>query len=166
MRTQAVGLLIAGVLTLTIGCAPSPERDESAELAATEAEVETIQDWVNAYEAVANAPDKVDAWLALMTDDVIWMRPGDSSLVGKDTVGFWARHFRELYTVTSSSSSMDEVVASGDLAFVRGTRTSVVTPREGGQPRQLAGKYIYILQRQADGAWKISRSIWNRNPSP
>ena len=166
MRNQSVRLLISGVLTLTIGCAPSPERDESAELAATEAEVETIQDWVSAFQAAGNADDPVDAFLALIADDVIWMRQGDSSLVGKDTVGFWFRHFQELYgDIVTSFRSIDEVVASGDLAFVRGTRTQVATPREGGQ-RQTSGKFIFILQRQADGAWKISRSIWNRNPSP
>ena len=167
MRTQAVGLLIAGIITLTSGCAPSPERDESAELAAKEAEVETIRDWVDAYEAVGESGG-VDAWLALMADDVIWMRPGASTLIGKEEVAFWARHFfQELYgDMVTRSRSIDEVVASGDLAFVRGTQTIVATPREGGQPQQFSGKYIYILQRQADGAWRISRSIWNRNSSP
>ena len=165
MKTQPVSLLIAGILALAIGCAPTPERDESTELAATEAEVGSIQDWVSAHEAAGDADDPADAMLALIADDVIWMRPDDSSLIGKDTVSFWFHHFQELYgDMATSTSSIDEVVASGDLAFVRGTRT-VATPREGGQPRQTTGKFIYILQPQSDGVWKISRSIWNRNQS-
>ena len=156
---------VVAVTLLAVACAPPPEQQEPAveEAASTKADVEAIREWVDAYDAVAG---DVDAWLALMADDVIWMRPGASTLVGKEEIGFWARHARENFELEYSSHSTDEMVASGDLAFVRGTRTVVMVPRAGGERRQVAGKYIFILRRQADGAWKIARSIWNHDPPP
>ena len=160
-----VRVVAVTVLALALACAPPPEQQEPAvaEAVSTEADIEAIREWVDAYDAAAG---DVDAWLALMADDVIWMRPGASTLVGKEEIGFWGRHFRENFEVEYSSHSTDEVVASGDLAFVRGTRTVVMVPRAGGERRQVAGKYIFILRRQADGAWRIARSIWNRDPPP
>ena len=161
-----VRVVAVTVLALAVACAPPPEQEESAveEAVSTEADIEAIRDWVDAYVAAANAAD-VDAWLALMADDVLWMRPGGSTLVGKETIGSWGRDSFE-YAELEYAYTTDEVVVSGDLAYVRGTHTVVVVPRDSGERRQGTGKHIYILRRQPDGAWKATRSIWNGDGSP
>ncbi len=161
-----VRVLAFTVLALTVACVPPPEQQEPAveEAISTEADIEAIRDWVDAYVAVINAAD-ADAWLALMADDVLWMRPGGSTLVGKETIGSWGRDAFE-YAELEFAYTTDEVVVSGDLAYVRGTHTVVVVPRAGGERWQVTGKHIYILRRQPDGAWKATRSIWNSDGSP
>jgi ketosteroid isomerase-like protein len=38
--------------------------------------------------------------------------------------------------------------------------------QKGGRPISIDGKYMTILERQADGSWKIHRDIFNSNTAP
>jgi ketosteroid isomerase-like protein len=58
-------------------------------------------------------------------------------------------------------SIVDDLKLSGDLAFYHGTWTQKNTPKDGGEPRKLNGNAIVILQKQADGAWKIIYHGWS-----
>ena len=158
-----VHVLAFPVLALAVGCGSPPEQQEAAvpEAISTEADIEAIRDRVDAYVVAINAAD-VDAWLEFMADDVLWMRDGGPILVGKEAIGSWGRDAFENAELEYALTT-DEVVVSGDLAYVRGTHTVAVAPRDGSERWQVAGKHIYILRRQADGTWKITRSIWNTN---
>jgi ketosteroid isomerase-like protein len=63
-------------------------------------------------------------------------------------------------TATSAVTSQTMDV-SGDLGFDNGTFTGTMTPTAGGDAMSREGRYIVILRRAADGAWRISRSISN-----
>ncbi|MBV9811991.1 MAG: nuclear transport factor 2 family protein [Acetobacteraceae bacterium] len=54
--------------------------------------------------------------------------------------------------------TVKEVIASGDLAVVRLTWTSTVTPR-GGKPETDDEPGLDVFRRQGDGGWKIIRYI-------
>jgi ketosteroid isomerase-like protein len=60
----------------------------------------------------------------------------------------------------------DEVRVSGDLAFMRITYDETVMPRTGGDPIELSGNWLVILERQQDGAWKWSHEMWSIYPEP
>ncbi|MCL5005750.1 MAG: hypothetical protein M1404_04390 [Acidobacteria bacterium] len=51
---------------------------------------------------------------------------------------------------------------AGDWAYERGNITETVTPKSG-KPLERSLKYLAILNRQADGAWKIHLDIDNSN---
>ena len=54
----------------------------------------------------------------------------------------------------------DETIVDGDLAFQRGSFTMTLTPRQGdGARRDLAGTYLHIYQRKADGSWALTRAM-------
>jgi ketosteroid isomerase-like protein len=54
----------------------------------------------------------------------------------------------------------DETIVDGDLAFQRGSFTMTLTPRAGGgEARNLAGTYLHVYQRRADGAWALTRAM-------
>ena len=100
--------------------------------------------------------------MSLLTDDVLWMVPGQSTLVGKNAV--WSRvgpFFADWRM--NHVSDIDEQRVAGDWAFVRGTYLFQVTPKAGGQTTEEAGKFIYLLERDADDNWKVSQAIWNLN---
>ena len=54
----------------------------------------------------------------------------------------------------------DEVVASGDLAYGVG-RYGGLLPTPAGGHVQETGKYLIVLQRQADGGWKTIADQFN-----
>ena len=55
----------------------------------------------------------------------------------------------------------EEIQDGGDWAFVRGTDTFEMKPRQGGDPVVVRGRGISILRRVEDGSWKFARGITN-----
>ncbi len=53
-----------------------------------------------------------------------------------------------------------------NIAFDRGNYSVTVQEEGMEEPVTVTGKYIAILRLQPDGAWKISRLIWNENTPP
>ncbi len=92
-------------------------------------------------------------------DDLVVMGP-NSIVTGADSVAAAMRAFYDAFTVQVEYSSQ-EVVASGDWGFDRGTLSYTLTPKRGGAPIRANGKYLWIYRRQSDGSWKQSRVIWN-----
>jgi ketosteroid isomerase-like protein len=48
---------------------------------------------------------------------------------------------------------------SGDVAVIWGTYTT--NPAEGEEGITAAGKWVALVEREADGSWKVVRNIWN-----
>lgn len=110
-----------------------------------------VQRWLDATRA-----GDVDPVLQLMAPDVIFLVPGQPPMEGR------AAFERGLLAVLDehvidSSSVIEEVVVSGDLAYCR-TRLSVtVTSRHGQLPMRRDGHTLSILRKNADGAWHLTR---------
>jgi ketosteroid isomerase-like protein len=90
------------------------------------------------------------------------MYAGEPAAIGKEAIRARQQAFRDQATF-EETRSVDEVVVSGDWAFVRWTGTGTVTPKDGGEPGEFNRKGITIFQRQPDNSWKIARVIWNSN---
>ena len=54
----------------------------------------------------------------------------------------------------------DEVEDLGDVATAVGTLSGTVPDGNGGHTA-LAGKFIVLWRKGADGAWRMQRDIWN-----
>ena len=123
------------------------------------AEVEAILQVVEDLDRAENAGD-LEQLLSLLTDDVVWMPPGEPALVGKDALRDW-------YNVDDFSLEIShktkEARVDGDLAYNWGIATGAVTRKADGKRVPLSNKYIQVLRKQPDGAWKISHVIWNGN---
>lgn len=113
--------------------------------------------WISAV----NAGD-LARLLALMTDDVVFLNPGQAP-VGRDgfSTNFSAAHQRARVRCTSE---VEEAVVSGELAFTRSRDTLVVTPRLAGEATQLTGYRITIYRKQADGRWLLARDAHTLAP--
>lgn len=55
---------------------------------------------------------------------------------------------------------------SGDFAYERGTFKTTLTPKSGGPPIVEDGRYLVVLQRQADGSWKLVDNMGNLATAP
>jgi ketosteroid isomerase-like protein len=163
MRSQ-LGLLSLTFLFLCLSaCTPATEQPEAVaeEVATTEADMAAIEtlraDFVTAY----NAED-IDGLLSLFAADAVRMPPDEPALSGTEELrGYFSSRF-ELADIEVSIAN-DETEVAGDWAFARGNFGVRVTPAAGGESVEYTGKWINIMQRQADGSWKISHNIYNND---
>ena len=118
-----------------------------------------------ALEAAENAGD-AEAAVALLADDAVVMVPDFPVQEGKDACAAFLRDvmpaLHEEFQRRAVYSS-DEISEAGDTAIDRGTFSIDVTPRAGGAPAQINGKYLWVLKRSAAGEWKVSRMIISRD---
>lgn len=83
-----------------------------------------------------------------------------------DDLRRWLRAFLEGFRVDWLEFEPLAVETAGHLAYHAYSYSWRVTPRAGGEPIEARGKGLHILRREADGAWRIAREIWNASPAP
>lgn len=114
-----------------------------------------IRQLIETWLAATRAGD-VERVLELMTPDVVFIVPGQSAMVGRAAFEKVLRGMLASHAI-DSSSEIEEVVASGDMAYCR-TRLSVtVTSKHGGTPLQRSGHTLSILRKGEDGRWRVAR---------
>jgi len=152
------------LLAITVpGCTQAVEEEVEIDKAVQEeAAMKAFNEMSEQWSAAANAGD-VDAIAALLTDDCIRMNPDIPILEGKEAAVGRLRAFHKENDVQDHKLVIVEVRLAGDWAYVRGTVTSVVTPKTTGEPMTRSSKWVEIRELQPDGSWKISRTIHNRS---
>lgn len=142
------------ILSVLLGaCVPEPGTPD------TEADIAAVNELRNQEETAAENGD-VEALLALRTEDFVAMPPGGQAVAGREAV----REFlSEMFGQMSMEETVvsEEVTVSGDLAFDRGTFSGTATPAGGGNPIPIEGAYLWVLERQQDGAWKYAIQMWS-----
>ena len=113
--------------------------------------------WIDAVNAGG-----LDRLLALMTDDVVFLNPGQAPL-GRDgfSPGFSAAHQQSRIHCISE---LEEVVVVGEVAYTRSRDALSVVPRAGGEETQLAGHRITVYRKQPDGCWLLARDAHTLSP--
>jgi uncharacterized protein (TIGR02246 family) len=110
-----------------------------------------IATWLFATQA-----GQIEQVLELMTPDVMFLVPGQPAMTGRDAFEKSLRSVLATHAI-ESSSNIEEIVVSGDMAYSR-TRLSVtVTSKHGGTPLQRSGHTLSILRKGDDGRWRLSR---------
>ena len=152
--TNRAGLV--GLLLFAACSAPSPlERDAKADLEAIER--------LHQKDARASREKDFDTLLTLITDDIVFMPPGEQFVRGKDAVSQQQKQYREELAeveILEYRFEFEEVVVAGDYAFEWGTNMGRVRSADGQETEQRA-RLLRILKRQPDGGWKVHRAMWN-----
>jgi uncharacterized protein (TIGR02246 family) len=107
--------------------------------------------------------------LSLCSDDCVMLPPGGDPIVGREAIRrSLAQDLAQEqdYQITEYVHDFAEVRVIGAWAFEWGRFSAAAEPVGGGAPIRSSGKILRILRRQADGAWKVARSIWNNDPAP
>jgi len=150
------------LLLFTFGCRKG-EKGVEAPKANIEADMTAIkssfQDWVKFY----NFGD-FDKVMSLYSEEKpIQMPPNESIRIGKEAILLGYKKTREASDETCESCVVEEVHLSGDSAVARGTDTGTSVPKNGGAPGRYNLKWLVVLERQTNGAWKWVYEIWNDN---
>jgi uncharacterized protein (TIGR02246 family) len=121
--------------------------------AQNESEVERV---VKAYVDALKSNDAQRA-VAFYQDECIYAGPGTPTMRSRDAIrAFVAAAYKAAkvdYEVV-----FDDVDAGTDTASVIGTYSATI--RAAGQtPSTRGGRFLFVLNRQSDGGWKISRAF-------
>ncbi len=157
LRLLAACLAAAGLFA----CTSRPGETKppgAAALGASAEDLAAISRIHQDYVAAHNDSD-ADRLVALFTDDAVLMPMDEPSLSGKQAI---REHYEEFFDQNPSAIELSpvETRVTGDWAFER-IQVKVTLPDGKGEDRHADVKYLWILQRQPDGSWKISRAIYN-----
>lgn len=110
------------------------------------------------YLAAINANDPV-AFLATVTDDIVFIAPNTPTMVGKAEVEPWVRGYFDAVETSWEKTSL-EFVVTGDWAFERYSYKVADLPRGGGDVSVETGNGINIYRLGADDVWRVARDVW------
>ena len=116
---------------------------------------QVIRKLVNTWHAATAAGD-VDAVLALMTEDVVFLVAGQPPMRGRSTFENGLRGLLDSHRI-DSTSEIQEVEVSGTLAYCWSVLKVQITPKTGGNPVIRTGSAVSILKKQANGTWAVVR---------
>ena len=149
---------VALLCLLTVSCAPPPAPEEPPDTTAEDRA--TLEGMIEPFEAAYNAAD-VDGVLAFYDEQTVRMPPNAPATIGIDSVRLSLENTFSQGTPEISITSED-LMLSSDIAVGRGNYVLTITPEEGDAV-VLNGKYLNVSRRQADGSWKIARSMISSN---
>jgi uncharacterized protein (TIGR02246 family) len=112
-----------------------------------------IRELVNTWLSATQAGD-LPTVLGLMTDDVVFMVPGQAPF-GKEA---FEATSEEMETVQiEGTSDIQEIQVLGNWAYLRNYIEMTMTPPGGGTPVRRSGYTLTILRKESDGRWRLAR---------
>jgi uncharacterized protein (TIGR02246 family) len=114
-----------------------------------------IRDLVATWMSASRAGD-VDTVLSLMTDDAVFLVPGQPPMRKADFAAASRAQQGAARPTIDGTSEVEEIVVAGDVAYLRAHLTISVTPPHGGTPMKRAGRTLTILRRE-HGRWLLAR---------
>lgn len=154
--------------TLLAGCQQAQSGNNAAQAASHSND--EIADAIRAQEAQwarDYAARDAAAILTHYAPDATLAAPGAPLATGHDAIRDADRemladpNFQLLF-----SDDRIQVAASRDLAYSRGSFTLRLTDPASHQPATIAGRYVTVWQKQADGSWKAVEDIVTPGPPP
>ena len=121
-----------------------------------ESDEQEIRQLVTAWMAATKSGD-IDTVLSLMSEDVVFLLPGQAPMIGRSAFAAAAKaHAGQAAPQFDGTSQIQEIQVFGDWAFMWTKLTVVVTPPGGAAPMTRAGPTLSILKRQ-NGKWVLAR---------
>lgn len=120
-------------------------------------DIEAIYQLFDACDQALMQGDK-ETLMNSATEDYIRLLPGREILYGKDSFLETLNAYFNRVSVQDSRAEIDEVRIADGWAFVLARWSGTLISKQDGQVNQVTGKGMYILERQFDGTYKISRT--------
>jgi len=103
--------------------------------------------------------------LGLMTEDVVFLTPGQPPMRGRDAFAAGFRAAAEKFGI-EPHAEIQEISVAGDWAWCW-TRLSVsFIPRAPGPAQRRSGHTLSIFRRTAESAWLLARDANMLTPDP
>jgi uncharacterized protein (TIGR02246 family) len=156
MRPQSA--VAALCLLLSVGCdrlqSPSTRRASGLE------EKAAVQAATAAFHQALRTDD-LEAFMSHVSDDVVFMPPGEPAVRGKSGVRTWYTAFLSQYHTSLLRLADQEVLVGDGWAVETGTYEWGLTPASGGMAAVDRGNYMQVWKQQPDGQWRFAREVYN-----
>ena len=146
-------LLGAGLLALLVMGCNQPSRPTFAD------DLAQITAFNERYLQSINEED-IAALSSLTTDGHVMLPPNREPVVGKSANDAMNRGAFQNYDFSETWTPVETVI-DGNLAFQRGTFTTIATPKRDGKRVEVSGNFMRIYQRQPNGEWRMTRDMFN-----
>ncbi len=118
-------------------------------------------------EIAASMAFDVNTLLDQWTDDAVLLPPRHDPIAGKAALRRFFQEKKEQYAnydMLAYEEQWNEVMVVGEYAYQWGTVSYRIRPPTGSE---IGGSVhaLRILKREEDGAWRVSRAIWNEAPA-
>lgn len=112
-----------------------------------------IRELVDVWFTASQAGD-LPTVLSLMTDDVVFMVPGQEPF-GKEAFKAASEEMENVQI--KGTSDIQEIQVLGDWAYLRNYIEMTMTPPGGSKPVRRSGYTLTILRKESDGRWRLAR---------
>ncbi len=112
---------------------------------------ELMQTWMTATKG-----GDIQTVLSLMTDDVVFMTPGNEPF-GKEAFATTAEQMKDALQVLEGTSEIREIQVLGDWAYLRTYIEITMTTPDSPTPVHRSGYTLTILRKESDGQWRLAR---------
>ena len=143
---------ILGAVLLAAGCGQPAQPTFAEDLAQITAFNERYLQSIN--------EEDIAALSSLTTESHVMLAPNSEPIVGKSANDAMNGGAFERYDFSETWTPVETVI-DGDLAFQRGTFTTIATPKRDGDRIEVKGSFLRIYQRQSNGEWRMTRDMFN-----
>jgi uncharacterized protein (TIGR02246 family) len=112
-----------------------------------------IRELVDLWFTASQAGD-LPTVLSLMTDDVVFMVPGQEPF-GKEVFEATSKEMENVQL--EGTNDIQEIQVLGDWAYFRNYIEMTMTPPDGSTPVHRSGYTLTILRKESDGRWRLAR---------
>lgn len=119
------------------------------------ADEQAIRELVNKWQQ-ATAIGDLNSLLSMVSEDVVFLAPGQSPLHGKDE---FAAAFRTAWQHLriQAQSQIEEIRIVADMAYCWAYFNVTLTSLKGEAPKKRKGHTLTILRKTMNGTWVITR---------
>jgi uncharacterized protein (TIGR02246 family) len=116
---------------------------------------QAIRDLVSTWMRATMAGD-LPRLLNLMSEDVVFLAPGQAPLRGKEAFAAAFRSALQHVRITATSE-IQEIRVSGELAYLWNYFVVTTTPLDGSAPKRRVGHTLTTLRKTRLGNWVLTR---------
>ena len=152
---KVICTFIVSLLFIFLSCTTEKKNNDSS----VEQDISYIRTLMDSVMAVSRKGD-LEAYLALYTDDALWMTHNRLEDTGKEEIRDYYSWIND-YTF-DQKLTINEIKIAGDWAFIRFTANGWILPKPGveGERERVISRHFTIASRQSDGTWKLARDMF------
>ncbi len=153
MIGRRIVLVVVALTIASLSCQPAAP--EAGPL--SDADVAAIRGVLDSLVEAEVAGDW-DAVATSFAEDAVFMFPDQPAVQG---LAAWRAFVDQVQpSVQDLTIDIADIDGRGDLAYVRGSYSETMAMGEA-EPEQLAGKFLWVMKKQADGSWLCTVTISN-----
>jgi len=148
-------LIIAGIAILSISSATAGQDTDQAK----------IKKVLHTYESALNASD-TDKVMSVYAADGVFMPQNRPSQVGAKAIRNAYTGIFEAIDLNIKFTLAEVCKIAPNWAFARSNSSGTVTINALGKKKEAASQELFVLQKNADGDWKIARYAFSTTLAP